>query len=277
MDLYPIATDRQPRLLGVFAHPDDEVFCAGGTLARWAAMGGETMVISATRGEAGQIQDAAAATRRTLGSVRERELLAACARLGVGRVECLDYRDGTLAEVDMVTLAGEVAARIRAFAPDVVITFGPDGGYGHPDHIAISAATVRACQQIAHTEGHAPRVYFSAFPRHHGLLCQQLAQWLEQQGSSFRGSDTFTRALALLADEATMLGYADDSVEVRWFPAGIAILEQGEAGNDLYLIVSGHADVIEEDSRGGRRVRRHLGPGEFFGHEALIRRQPHRA
>lgn len=70
---------RPPRLLAVFAHPDDEVFCAGGTLARWAAEGGETMVFSATRGEAGQIQDGQAATRRTLGEVRERELRTACA------------------------------------------------------------------------------------------------------------------------------------------------------------------------------------------------------
>jgi len=58
------------RLLGVFAHPDDEVFCVGGTLAQWAEAGCETMIISATRGEAGQIQDAKAASRGTLGAVR---------------------------------------------------------------------------------------------------------------------------------------------------------------------------------------------------------------
>lgn len=65
---------RAPRLLGVFAHPDDEVFCAGGAMARHVAEGGEAMVVSATRGEAGQVRDAAVATRRTLGQVREREL-----------------------------------------------------------------------------------------------------------------------------------------------------------------------------------------------------------
>ena len=63
--------DQKPqRLLCVLAHPDDEVFCAGGTLAQAAALGIETMVVSATRGEAGQIQDARIATRRTLGQVR---------------------------------------------------------------------------------------------------------------------------------------------------------------------------------------------------------------
>jgi GlcNAc-PI de-N-acetylase len=84
------------RLLGVFAHPDDEVFCAGGTMARAAEAGAEVMIVSATRGERGQIRDAAAATRRTLGTVREGELGAAAAELGVQRVQVLAYPDGTL-------------------------------------------------------------------------------------------------------------------------------------------------------------------------------------
>jgi LmbE family N-acetylglucosaminyl deacetylase len=70
------------RVLGVFAHPDDETFCAGGTFARYAEQGAEIMVVSATRGQAGQIRDAAAGTRRTIGAVREAELRLACERLG---------------------------------------------------------------------------------------------------------------------------------------------------------------------------------------------------
>ena len=77
------------RLLGVFAHPDDEVFCAGGTMARAAQADAEVMIVSATRGERGQIRDPAAATRRTLGAVRERELSAAAAELGVQHVQVL--------------------------------------------------------------------------------------------------------------------------------------------------------------------------------------------
>ena len=88
------------RLLGVFAHPDDEVFCAGGTFAKYAAAGAEAMVLSATRGQAGQIRDASAATRRTLGEVRERELRRSCECLGVGHVVVLDHMDGTLASLD---------------------------------------------------------------------------------------------------------------------------------------------------------------------------------
>ena len=84
------------RLLGIFAHPDDETFCIGGTLAKYIAGGAEAMVVSFTRGEAGQIRDAAIATRRTLGEHRARELHRACQTLGVQHVRCLDYGDGTI-------------------------------------------------------------------------------------------------------------------------------------------------------------------------------------
>src|SRR5688572_3971435 len=69
-----LPTDRAPRILGLFAHPDDEVFCVGGTIARCAADGAVTGLVSLTQGEAGQIRDAEAASRRTLGAVRVKEL-----------------------------------------------------------------------------------------------------------------------------------------------------------------------------------------------------------
>jgi LmbE family N-acetylglucosaminyl deacetylase len=131
---------RRARLLGVFAHPDDETFCAGGTFARYAKDGAEIMVASATRGQAGQIRDARVGTRRTIAAVREAELRLACERLGVAHVQCWDYLDGALADADFAGLVGHVVGLIREFRPQLVITFGPDGGYGHPDHITISAA-----------------------------------------------------------------------------------------------------------------------------------------
>jgi LmbE family N-acetylglucosaminyl deacetylase len=277
MNVYQMTTGRRARLLCVFAHPDDEVFCAGGTLARWVAAGGEAMVVSATRGEAGQIQDACVATRRTLGAVRERELRAACAQLGVQRVECLDYQDGALQDVGEATLAREVAARIRDFRPDAIITFGPDGGYGHPDHIAISFATTRACQLVARQGGRVPHLYYSAFPCQHRLLCRWLAHWLTECRPGFHASASTVRALTLLADEATMLRYADDAVETQWFPAGFAMVEQGEPGTSLYLIVAGHAQVMREDADGTQQMCRTLGPGQFFGALALARHQPQEA
>src|SRR6266511_3986378 len=114
---------RQPRLLGVFAHPDDETFCAGGTLAKHVAAGWQTMVISATSGQAGQIRDPLVATRRTLGQVREREFYAACQQLGVRHARVLDYMDGTLQDADPHELTGAIVQIIRAFRPDVAIAW----------------------------------------------------------------------------------------------------------------------------------------------------------
>lgn len=277
MNLQPMNLGRPARIMGIFAHPDDEVFCAGVTLARWVARGGEALVLSATRGEAGQIQDPRAATRANLGAVREHELRAACAQLGVRHVECLDYGDGTLGDVDQAALVQEIARRIRAFAPDVVVTFGPDGATGHPDHVAIGAATTQACHLLAREDGSAPRLYYSVFPAQHGMICRETARWLVERGSDFRGSAAFVRALALLAQEATELRYADDAVQTQWFPAGFQIVEQGESACNLYLIVSGHVEIIHEDAGGTQHVCRRLGPGEFFGERALAHDQRHEA
>lgn len=96
------------RAVGVFAHPDDEVFCAGGTMAQWVADGATVSILTATRGEAGQIRDAALATRRTLGAVREAELRNACGCLGVSDVTVLDYADGTLRDVEREELVSAI-------------------------------------------------------------------------------------------------------------------------------------------------------------------------
>ena len=91
-----VPAHRAPRILGLFAHPDDEVFCVGGTIARCADAGRGTAIVSLTQGEAGQIRDAATATRRMLGAVRVKELRASAAALGVDHVTCLDLGDGQL-------------------------------------------------------------------------------------------------------------------------------------------------------------------------------------
>jgi LmbE family N-acetylglucosaminyl deacetylase len=277
---------RRPRMLGVFAHPDDETFCAGGTLAKYVAAGWEVMVISATRGQAGQIRDPLAATRHTLGQVREREFYAACKHLGVHHARVLDYMDGTLQDVDGHELTGAIVQIIRAFRPDVVITFGPDGAYGHPDHIAIGAAATRAFEQAgsprhfpeqlaAGRRLHRPsQLYHSYFPQSRLRLRDLLAHWLTASAIRFQGTAKFTRALPLFAVEATTLRYVSDHVDVEWFPSGSHIVEQHESGANLYLILSGNADVIQEDAVGTRRTLARLGPGEFFGELAIVHEQP---
>jgi LmbE family N-acetylglucosaminyl deacetylase len=279
----------QAKILCVTAHPDDEVFCAGGTLAKYAAAGTEVMVVSATRGEAGQIRDGRAATRRTLGAIRERELRASCALLGVRHARCLDYADGTLRDVAPRALAAEVERLLQAFRPDVVITFGPDGAYGHPDHVAVSRATtdafLRAVQsnQATLRSGGTyalpaeARLYHSHFPRSRLLLSDQLAHWLVELTERFKGTHEFVRALCVFAEESISLRYAGDHVAIRWFPAGFAIIEQGETGQSLYLVLSGAVDVIKEEADGRTHHLARLGPGEFFGELALVHRQPRSA
>jgi len=131
-------------LMAIFAHPDDESFGNGGTLARYGEEGVATSIICATRGEAGEISDPALATRDSLGQVREQELRLACSILGVGELRFLDYVDGTLQGVDQGECIGKIVKAIRELKPQVIITFGPDGVYGHPDHVAISQMATEA-------------------------------------------------------------------------------------------------------------------------------------
>lgn len=135
-------------LLAVFAHPDDESLVAGGTLARYAAEGWRTALICATRGEWGPISDESLADYENLGEVRERELRAACDVLGISWLRFLDLEDGSLSALDLeeedATIAKIVSA-IRELRPQIIITFGPDGLYGHTDHIAVGQLTTRAC------------------------------------------------------------------------------------------------------------------------------------
>lgn len=280
------STTRPPRILGVFAHPDDETFCAGGTLAKYAAAGAEIMIVSATRGDAGQIHDALVATRRTLGQVRERELRLACERLGIRHAVCLDYGDGTLKDVAPEVLTRHITRIVRTFRPDIVITFGPDGAYGHPDHIAIGAATTSACTLAGDTAAfadqiddgfrpHTPAaVYHSSFPRSPMLLLEFLVQWLNGQERRFRGSFDFMNALLLLAKEASVLGFTSDHVDVQWYPAGFYIVEQAEPATKLYMILSGVVEVMHEDDDGVLHKVARLEPGMFFGAEDPARQQP---
>jgi LmbE family N-acetylglucosaminyl deacetylase len=284
-DCLPNTAASGSRVLGVFAHPDDETFCAGGLFARCTERGAEAMVVSATRGEAGQIRDVSVGTRRTIASVREAELRLACARLGVRSVRCLDYIDGTLADTDFTSLVGEVAEVVREFRPDAVISFGPDGGYGHPDHIAISAATTAACEQAGEidctTEGLAPRrrvsLYYRYFPPSDMLLMNRLATWLTGQPNRFAGTPAFVHALLVMAQEAGTMGNIRDHTEVRWFPPGSYVVEQGEPGTQLFLILSGSADVWQEHNDGRRVQLRQVGPGEFFGELGVARNRPRSA
>ena len=104
-----VPVGRAPRVLGLFAHPDDEVFCVGGTIARCVGGGAVTAIVSLTQGEAGQIREATTATRRQLGAVRAKEFEQSAVELGVDDATCLDLGDGRLASQPLAVVAAAAA------------------------------------------------------------------------------------------------------------------------------------------------------------------------
>lgn len=142
------------RVACVFAHPDDETFGVGGSLALHARDEVELTVILATSGEAGRIADASLATRETLASVREAEDLASWRALGLDPdVRFLRHPDGGLNATPRGELVAEVRAVLEDVAPEVVITFGPDGITGHGDHVAIGAIATEAFGALRTSSG----------------------------------------------------------------------------------------------------------------------------
>ena len=124
-------------LMAVFAHPDDEAFGTGGTLTKYAAEGNDVYLVTATRGEAGEIAEPDLATTANLPYVREQELRYACEIYGIHPPRFLDYVDGQLPLVHQGQAVGKLVRFIRELRPQVLITFGPGGIYGHYDHIAV--------------------------------------------------------------------------------------------------------------------------------------------
>ncbi|MBT3338919.1 MAG: GlcNAc-PI de-N-acetylase [Anaerolineae bacterium] len=176
---------KKPVILSVLAHPDDESFGMGGTLALYAERGADVHLICATRGEVGEMDEKYMQGFQSVADRRESELRCAAGILGLEGVHFLDYRDSgmpgspdnehprALFAQPVEKVAEEVVAYIRKLKPDVVLTFDPIGGYRHPDHIAIHKATVLAFEHADDTnfasgsgEPYKPRkLYFHTFSR----------------------------------------------------------------------------------------------------------------
>ena len=129
------------RLLLVFAHPDDESVFAAGLACRTVAEGGRVALCTATPGEHGKVGDPPLCARERLGAVRQAELAAACAELGIGTLRVLGYPDRGLAFAPADTIRRQLVEVIRAVRPHVVVTFDPNGSNLHPDHVAVSRFT----------------------------------------------------------------------------------------------------------------------------------------
>jgi LmbE family N-acetylglucosaminyl deacetylase len=129
----------------VFAHPDDETFCVGGIIAKYADAGHRIDLFCATNGDAGKNAGVPVSSRHELAELRKAELAAAARVLGIESIETPGYGDGTLGAIDPTPLIGHIVEFIRRYRPAVIITFGPEGApTGHHDHAAVSRATTAA-------------------------------------------------------------------------------------------------------------------------------------
>ena len=204
-------------ILAVLAHPDDETFGLGGTLALYARKGYDTYYICATRGEAGTLDAEYLDGFKDTAELRTNELMRAAKILGLKEVFFLDYRDSGMpgteenkhpdAQINhsIAEVAGKVVKYIRELKPDVVITFDPIGGYKHPDHIHIHKATVLAFEKANdasfHPEAGSPykprALYFQVFPRRILRWTVRLMPLLGKDPTKFgRNQDVNLRELA---------------------------------------------------------------------------------
>jgi LmbE family N-acetylglucosaminyl deacetylase len=209
------------RLLGIFAHPDDEGTMSG-ALLKYSTLDVETGLVEATRGEVGEIADPALATPENLGEVREGEMRAAAEVLGVHNLWFLGYRDSgmagtpdnqdprSFAQASAAEVVGKLVGIIRQFRPQVIVTFDETGGYGHPDHIAIYRHTTSAFYAAADAAQYpehgsaqmVSKLYYTAFPR---SFVRQMGEWMKSQ--NYEGS--FSNL------DPEKLGIPDELISVR--------------------------------------------------------------
>jgi LmbE family N-acetylglucosaminyl deacetylase len=177
--------------MAVLAHPDDESLGFGGILAKNAAQGVGVFLLTATRGEAGRFRGLPSSHhqhpgRDALAQIREAELRAAGAVLGVHEISLLDYPDQHLDRAHPHQVIERIVGHMRRVRPDVVVTFGPDGAYGHPDHVAISQFTTAAIVAAADS-AFASSDGASALPPHRVSKLYYLA-WAESTWAAYQAA-----------------------------------------------------------------------------------------
>lgn len=146
-----LAAGEPIRLLGVWAHPDDEAYLSAGLMHRVAGANGRVACLTATRGEHGATPDGPTSSAR-LARRREAELRSSLAEVGAHSLRFLGHPDGGCESVPFEVGVAEVRRAIEATAPDLVVTFGPDGITGHPDHVAVHRWTTEAWHRCGRGE-----------------------------------------------------------------------------------------------------------------------------
>ena len=231
-------------LLLVHAHPDDESILTGGVIALAHRDGHRVVLVTATQGEDG---DAAALA---LGELRRRELEAACGILGVDRLELLGYRgsefepDGTAADpgalrsAPVAEVAARVASVVREERPDVVVTYGPDGTYGHLDHVMAHRATIAAVDMLAAEELAPSKVYLHAVPTELVATVIQAAQ-----AADIELPDTVARTIGTPDAEITTVVDVSSVLDQK-LAATVEHRSQMQAGLPLAAMAAGVFDMV---------------------------------
>ncbi len=227
-------------LLLVHAHPDDECITTGGLILRAHLDGHRVVLVTATRGEEGEIHNMDDATSRSrLAEIRTEELRNCCAILGVDRQEFLGYRDsgktGAASNMDarsfhvapLPDAAERLAVLIREERPDVVVTYSADGTYGHPDHIKAHHTTLAALDILAAEGWHPSKVYLHAVPRSFVETVIEVAI-----GAGIQLPDELTQTHGVPDDEITTVVDATDLLD-RKLAACISHLSQMHPGLPL--------------------------------------------
>jgi LmbE family N-acetylglucosaminyl deacetylase len=153
------------KFLFVFAHPDDETFSSGGTITKLTRANHKVILVTATKGEAGEPGNPPITTRDKVGEVREQELRRAAKIMGILRIHFLGFIDGKVRYARNKKLQGKILTVLKKEKPDVIITFDKGGGSNHPDHKAVSRATTTVFKEYKNLVKKHVRLYHTAMPR----------------------------------------------------------------------------------------------------------------
>ena len=153
------------KFLFIFAHPDDESFSSGGTIAKLTQNKHKVSLITATKGEAGEVGNPPVTTKENLGKTREQELRRAAKILGISKIYFLELIDGTLRYLRNSKLEDKIYTILKSELPDVVVTFDKAGASNHPDHKAVSRAVTKLFGEYKNLTDKHVRLYHTAIPR----------------------------------------------------------------------------------------------------------------
>ncbi len=237
-------------LLLVLAHPDDESMGTGGLVLRHTRAGIRTHLICATYGEAGWMGRPPGAKPEDLSEIRAGELEQAAVALGLSGVELWDYPDGGVDRSDQQEITQRIWEEISKLRPRAVVGWGPDGAYGHPDHIAMGACTDAAV--AAMTEGERPALYHVAIDRLVADFYQEAMHLAgRNHGLPLQPQEKVDVVIELDADEVMMKLRAIDCHRSQLEDWRIAIrdhpqLMQRGYGHEPYVVVSSRATGLTE-------------------------------